>query len=81
MPEKKVKIEIELDLEKKIQIDIISKAFNMSPEDFIKGAINNEIGFVKSTLELNNAKNDLEGYYKFEINMDTLIKLMLVGAI
>lgn len=60
------KIEIELDLEKKLEIDLISKAFGMDQETFVKIAIEHEIGFIKST---------------FEINMDELKKLILVEAI
>lgn len=75
------KIEIELDLDKKLEIDLISKAFGMARETFVKIAIEHEIGFVKSTFELNNVKNDLESYYNFEINMDKLKKLILVEAI
>lgn len=74
-------MEIELDLDKKLQIDIISKAFSVTPGDFIKLAIENEIGFIKSTFECNNAKNDLETYYGFEIDVNKLKKLILVEAI
>lgn len=70
-----------MDLEKELEIDLISKAFGMDQASFVKIAIENEIRFVKSTLELNNVKNDLESYYNFEINIDELKKLNLVGAI
>jgi len=73
------KIHIELDLDKKAKIEIIAKAFNMTPGDFIKDAIKKEMGFIKSTLKRDNAKNDLESYYKFEINIDELKKLILMG--
>ena len=75
------KIELELDQDKRIQIDIISKAFSVTPGDFIKLAIENEIGFIKSTFEHNNVKNDLETYYGFEIDVNELKKLILVEVI
>lgn len=75
------KIELELDQDKRIQIDIISKAFSVTPGDFIKLAIENEIGFIKSTFERNNVKNDLETYYGFEIDVNELKKLILVEVI
>ena len=70
-----------MDQDKKTQIDIISKAFNIDQEAFVKLAIEHEIGFIKTTLGYNNVKNDLESYYKFEINVDKLKKLNLVEAI
>jgi len=75
------KIEIELNQDKKLEIDFISKAFGMDQETFVKIAIEHEIGFIKSTFELNNVKNDLETYYGFEIDVNKLKKLILVEAI
>lgn len=81
MPEKKVKIEIELDQDKKLEIDLISKAFGMDQEAFAKLAIEHEIGFIKDIFGFNNVKDDLETYYHFEINIDELRKLNLLEAI
>ena len=70
-----------MDQNKKTQIDIISKAFNMDQEAFVKLAIEHETEFIKDTFGHNNVKNDLESYYNFEINIDELKKLILVEAI
>ncbi|MHA1291370.1 MAG: hypothetical protein ACTSQJ_01730 [Promethearchaeota archaeon] len=79
MPDKK--IEIELDLDKKIQIDIISKAFNMAPKEFIDNVITKELDYIKYLLEFSNSKEELESYYKFEINIDDLKKLILMEEV
>ena len=75
------KIEIELDQDKKLEIDIISKAFNMDRETFLKLIVEKEIDYIKCLLEFSNSKEELESYYKFEINMDELGKLILVEDI
>ncbi len=75
------KYEIELDQEFKTQIDIISKALGMDPEDFIKFVLKNEIQCIKSYLNMSYPKENLEDYYKFEINIDELKKLNLVGEV
>jgi len=60
MPDKKVKIEIELDQDKKIQIDIISKAFNMTPGVFLDYVITKEINYAKFLLtDFSNPKAEL----------------------
>ena len=64
-----------------MQIDIISKAFNMTSEEFIENTIKNEINFVKTYLSLSKPKLNLEDYYKFEININELRKLILLEAI
>ncbi|MHA1195771.1 MAG: hypothetical protein ACTSRH_04450 [Promethearchaeota archaeon] len=74
------KFEIELNKKLKDEIQIISKAFDVSSENFIRIALENEIHFIKSTLEYNNAK-DLEDYYKRKINVDELLKLILMEVV
>ncbi len=74
-------MEIELDQDKKLQIDIVSKAFNMTPKEFIDFVLIKEIDYIKFLLEFSNPKTELEGYFGFEINIDELKKLILVEAI
>jgi len=63
------------------EIAIISKAFNLTSRDFLKYIIDKEIDYIKFLLELDNPKAELKEYYKFEINIDALKKLILVEAI
>ena len=71
----------ELDQDKKIQIDIISKAFNMTPQEFIDFVLLKEINYIKFLLtDFSNPKAELEDYFEFEINIDELKKLILVEA-
>ncbi|KKN61155.1 hypothetical protein LCGC14_0524500 [marine sediment metagenome] len=66
------KYEIELDQDKKIAINIISKAFNLSPGEFINLVLKNEIHFIRGCVGTNDSKENLEDYYQFEINIDEL---------
>lgn len=82
LSEKQQKSEITLDLNKKIQIDIISKAFNMTPQAFIDYVLTKEINYAKYLLtDFSNPKAELEIYYEFEIDVDELKKLILIEAI
>lgn len=78
---KRPEITIELGLDKKLQIDIISKAFNMAPKEFIDFVLIKEINYVKFLLEMSNPKAELESYYEFEINIDELKKLILIEEV
>ncbi len=73
------KIVIELDLDKKLELDIFSKAYRMDPKDFIKMAIKNEIDFIKIFLAFSNPSEKLTEVYKFkfDINLVGLRRLML----
>ena len=67
----KQKIEIELDQELKTRIDIISKAFGITPEKFIVLAITHETWYIKTHLDYSDIENELEVYQKtdmFEIS-------------
>ena len=77
----KHKNEIELDQDKKLEIDIISKAFNMKPEEFINLVIKEELRLIKNYLSWSYPKENLEDYYKFNINIDELRKLNLVEVV
>lgn len=79
IPDKKVKIELELDPEKKPELDMLSKALGMDPKDFIKMAIKNEIDFIKIFLEISYPREKLIDLYnfKFDINLVGLRELML----
>lgn len=81
MSEKKVEIKIELDQEKKLAINIISKAFNLGLEEFINLVLKKEIHFINCLLGRSYPKENLEDYYKFEIDIDELKKLILVEEI
>lgn len=81
LSEKQPKFEITLDLDKKLQIEIISKSFKMTLGDFLNYVLIKEIEYVKFLLEMSNPKAELESYYEFEINIDELKKLILVEAI
>lgn len=77
----KHKIEIELKKAHKLKIDIISKAFNMNPKEFINFVLKEELRFIKNSFNFSYPKENLEDYYKFNINIDELRKLNLVGEI
>ena len=81
MCEKTTKIEIELDQDKKVEFDIVSKAFNMTPKDFIALVLNNEIDQIKGLLESIHPKEELEDYYKHKININELKKLVLAEEV
>jgi len=72
---------IELDLDKKLEIDIISKAFNMTPKGFIDFVLNKELDYIKYLFELMHPKEELEEYYEREINIDELKKLILTEEV
>ena len=75
-------IMIELDQDKKLQIDIISKSFKMTPQGFIDFVLTKAINYTKYLLtNFTNPKAELEGYYEFEINIEELKKPILVEAI
>lgn len=76
-----IEIEIEMDQQKKLEFDIISKAFDMELKDFINIAITHEIHYIKSTFSFKRSKEQLEFYYKRNINMNELKKLILVEEI
>lgn len=75
------KITLQLDQDKKVEIYIISKAFSISPGEFIKLALKNELHYIKGVLEAPYPKENLEDYYKFEININSLRKLILVEEV
>lgn len=76
------KVELELNQDKKIQIDIISKAFDMTPQEFIDYVLLKEINYIKFLLtDFSHPEAELESYYEFEINCEELRKLILVEAI
>ena len=72
---------IELDQDRKIEIDIISKAFNMTPKGFIDFVLNKELDYIKYLFELKHPKEELEEYYEREVNIDELKKLILVEEV
>ncbi len=81
MAEKKVKIEIEMDLQDKKAIDIIAKAFGWTPKKFIQYNIKKDISFVQ---RYNNPifPNDLNEYYNIKkIDLEELKKLILLEEI
>ena len=51
MSNEKQKIEIELDQNKKLEISIIAKAFGITPGEFIKRMIKQNIYWIKEYLE------------------------------
>lgn len=78
----KTKIEIELDQDQKIAVDIISKAFGINPQNFILHIIKNELSYIKSMINSNYAKENLEDYYSgFKINIKELESLNLLEGI
>ncbi|KKL89286.1 hypothetical protein LCGC14_1916170, partial [marine sediment metagenome] len=79
MSNERQKIEIELDPDKKLELDIFSKAFNITPGEFVKMAIKNEIAFIKAFLEISYPREKLMDYYhfKFDINLYGLRKITL----
>lgn len=79
MSNNKQKIELELDQEIKQKIEIISKAFGMDPEEFIKIALLHEIHYISDCITFEHAKEELEFYYKREINMEEIKKLLKKG--
>ena len=80
--EKQPKFEIKLDLDKKIQIDIISKSFNMKPQAFIDFVLTKEINYTKYLLtDFTNPKGELEDYFELEIDIDELKKLILIEEV
>ena len=70
----KIKLEIELDQGLKTAIDIISKAFNWIPEQFIQYVIKNDIKYIKDTLE-RGSFNDLRENYNVSIDINELKKI------
>ncbi|MFW9878790.1 MAG: hypothetical protein ACFFG0_37400 [Candidatus Thorarchaeota archaeon] len=66
---------------KKIAIDIIAKAFNMTPKVFIGFVLNNELNQIRSILKSIHPKEELEDFYKREINIDELKKLILIEEV
>ena len=81
MSEKTVKIEVELDPDKKLKLDIISNAFNTAPQSFISSVLLKEMDYIEVLLSFTNPKGELEDYYEQEINIDELKKLFLVEEI
>lgn len=81
LKENNLKIEIELDQDKKLELDIISKAFGISPGEFIDFVLKKELDYVKYLFELTHPKEELEDYYERKINLDELKKLILVEEV
>ena len=84
--EEKQKFRIELDQDKKLELDIISKAFGMDPEAFIKYVLIKEIDYIQYLLDSKYPKEELEEYYGSDIpiemiDMHELRKLILVGEV
>ena len=78
MSNNKLKIELELDQEVMKKIEIMSKSFGIDPEQFIKIALNHEIHYISSNLDSKDPQDIFETYYKREINMSELKKLIEV---
>lgn len=82
LSEKQPKFEITLDQDKKLQIDIISKAFNMTPQAFIDFVLTKKINYIKYLLtDFSNPKGELEEYFELEIDIDELKKLILIEEV
>ena len=73
MSEKTIKLEIELDQDKKLEIDIISKAFGWTPERFIQYVIKNDIKYIKDNLERGSII-DLQENYNTGVDLGELKK-------
>lgn len=75
------KIEIELDQELYMNLHIIAKGLNMDLNQCLLFILRKEVKFLKDNVLQDNAKNDLETYYNFEINLDDLKKLILIEEV
>lgn len=75
MSEKKVKIEIELELQNKKAIDIIAKAFGWTPEKFIEISLKKDVKYIKDNLKTNTL-NDLRMEYNTGINEKVLEEIL-----
>lgn len=81
MSEKQVKIEIELELQDKKAIDIIAKAFNWTPKQFIQYSIKRDIDFVQGYANTTFLTDLYEHYNIEKIDLEQLKKLYLLGEI
>ena len=81
MSEKTVKIEIELECQDKKAIDIIAKAFNWTPKQFIQYSIKKDIDFIQQYSQMAFI-NDLYEHYNIEkIDLEELKKLIFLEEI
>ena len=75
------KITLQLEYDKKLALDISSKAFNMTPKDFIDFVLVKEMNYIENLLTFTHPKEELEDYYEREINIDELKKLILIEEV
>ena len=80
---KKEKIELELDQDKKLAIDIISKAFKISPGVLIKKMINRDLAWIKQGISKGSVtEKELIDYYNLkEFSPEEFGKLFLVEEV
>ena len=75
MPEKKVKIELELDLKTKKAIDIIAKAFGWTPKKFIEISLKKDVKYIQDNIRTHTI-DDLRMEYNTGINEKILEELL-----